>query len=57
MGKQEQTEVLPDHELGLVPTQQEGEVVDAVFGAATEDGPNFRNVNIFYRSIVFVEAN
>ena len=48
MGKQEQTDVLPDHELGLVPTQQEGEVVDAVFGAATEDGPNFRNVNIFH---------
>lgn len=56
MGKQEQTEILTDHELGLVPTQQEGEVVDAVFGAATENGPNFRNVSVCYRSIVNVEA-
>lgn len=36
-----------DQELGLVPTQQDGEVVDAVFGTITEDGPKFCDVSVY----------
>lgn len=34
-----------DQELGLIPSTQEGEVVDAVFGAPTGNGPKFRDVS------------
>ena len=40
-----------DQELGLVPTQQDGEVVDAVFGTVTEDGPKFRDVSVYMFSV------
>lgn len=53
MGK-DQTGKSVDQELGLVPTQQDGEVIDAVFGTITEDGPNLRDVSVYMLSVAQV---
>lgn len=56
MGKIQAGE-LTDQELGLVPTQQDGEVVDAVFGIMTEDGPKFRDVSVYMLVVAQVDQN